>query len=92
MKLVIAITGASGVQVGKNFVEYQIKDLNTNQLNPSSLHSLLELYKTIPIAFEVNYVYLRDNKRILSRNLTKVESYITFFITVIIQLLRIYFL
>ena len=57
-------------------MEYKIKDLNTNQLTPSSIHSLLELYKTIPIAFEVNYVYLLDENKTLSANLTKVDPYI----------------
>ncbi|MHA1911587.1 MAG: GNAT family N-acetyltransferase [Candidatus Kariarchaeaceae archaeon] len=57
-------------------MDYQIKDLNVNQLQPSSLHSSLELYKTVPIAFEVKHVYLIDSKRSLSQNLAKVEPYI----------------
>jgi ribosomal protein S18 acetylase RimI-like enzyme len=57
-------------------VEYHIKDLNPNQLQSSSILSLLELYKTIPIAFEVRSEYSIEDGQFLSQKLTKVEPYI----------------
>ncbi|MHA1912642.1 MAG: hypothetical protein ACTSYA_13225 [Candidatus Kariarchaeaceae archaeon] len=62
--------------IEKNLVEYKIKDLNTDQLTTSSIPSVLELYKTIPIAFEVHYVYKLDENKTLSANLTEVDHYI----------------
>ena len=59
----------------KIFVEYQIKDLNSNHLQSSSIHSLLEIYKTIPIAFEVRSEYLIEDGQ-LSHRRTKVEPYV----------------
>lgn len=61
-------------------MDCEIKDLNITQSDSSSILSILEIYKTIPITFEVRSEYLFDDGTKIGKNIIRFKVNIDPFI------------